>query len=130
MTRRFTHRALPFAAVGTILAGIAWAESVTVDFGRQRRPVDHRYAGFLHSLSSTAPGRDRYEVLKPFIMRGSRKPKQGPAFGALPRATAAGASWQYVLSDDIYWFGLPKPGENGNFAAWDAYVDQKIAEAR
>lgn len=89
--------------------------------------VDHRFSGFLHAISPTAPGPEYFEALKPHVMRGSRT--HGDHLSKYARIIAAGGVFQYVLSDSAKVLRPAWPGDGGDWSDWDALVDQEIADA-
>ncbi|HEV7298762.1 MAG TPA: hypothetical protein VGN72_05300 [Tepidisphaeraceae bacterium] len=129
-----------------LLATIAHAqEKVTV---RANAPLkgaaggasDTRYTGFLHSLTPTLPDPDRFEALKPANFRtGVLTNINGGVvtgdFANYARVRAAGATFEYLMSDAVYtkdpdsveW---PGGAKDPDYVKWDALVDTKIASAK
>ncbi len=108
-------------------AAAGGAEVVVVDFGQTAGTVDHRFSGFLHAISPTAPGPEYFEVLKPNVIRGSRT--IGDHLDNFARIDAAGGVFQHVLSDSAKVLRPAWPGDGGDWSDWDALVDQEIADA-
>lgn len=105
-------------------------EIVTVDFSQAGGQVDHRFSGFLHGMSVDGPGPELFEVLNPYVMRGSRFHKD--LLGNYQRLSDAGAVMQYVVSDShgYIWTTDPWPGDGGDWSLWEAVVDAEIADAK
>ena len=103
--------------------------------------ADTRYTGFLHSLTPTSPGSIDFELLKPTSFRtGVLTNISGNVitgnFDTYDRVTAAGAKFEYVLSDYIYVKPANQitwPGSSAGpdpFSGWKADLDNRIAAAQ
>jgi hypothetical protein len=135
-----------YAAMVLAAAPVLAVETVTV---RTNTPLaagagggaaDTRYTGFLHSLTPALPGPAHFESLKPAAFRTGvlTNINNGVVtgdFATYARVRAAGATFEYVMSDAVYvkppdqidWPGGPT---DLNYAKWDALLDSKIAAAK
>jgi len=118
-----------------ILAVTCYAqETVTIDLSADKGPVTYRASGFLHAMSATVPPPSVVDPLKPKLFRMAAEDwhKIGAgAFANYQRVKALGARMQIVVSDShgysrAGWW----PGDNGDWAQWEAVVERLVRQAQ
>lgn len=133
------------AAIAALAAPALAQETITVRTntfatGPGAGPADTRYTGFLHSLTPTLPGAAYFEALEPSSFRtgvltnlDANGNLNAGDFDTYARVVAAGATFEYVVSDAVYVAPSPINWPGGstdvNYAAWEATLDAKIAAA-
>ena len=109
-------------------------ETVTIDLSADKGPVTYRASGFLHAMSATVPEPSLVDPLKPKLFRMAAEDWHNIGAGAFAnydRGRGLGAKMQIVVSDS-HGYSLAGwwPGDNGDWAQWEAIVERLVRQAQ
>lgn len=111
-----------------LVASIARADTVSVDFAAALHPISHAAAGVIHSISPTTPSDSLVTPLKLNLIR--EEPFSGYPFRDYSRVSVGGF-YQTEISN-VWKFRAPWPGDGGSWSAWEtmakSYAQQAVAQ--